>query len=377
MRLVPISAVAEAVKIGQPLRFGVFDASGVLLLASGFVVTHERMLEALIRRGFMVDKDEIDALQQHAAPLDETPPQLFFRRWTWLHQELDAVLRAPHPDSGGDRLRNCVQCVIDLSDTSPDLLIFLIVRHDQARYESYGVFHAIHVAAAAGLIAQRLKWREQERVALVGAALTMNLAITELQGVLALQRQPPNEAQREQIRNHPLAAASALRAMGITDDTWLSTVEQHHEIPGGEGYPMQLEMSTTLAQVLRCIDIFLVKLSARATRLAELPNVAARKLFIESPAGSLTGAVIKEFGIYPPGCYVRLASDEIAIVLRRGANANAPVVAALTNADNCALAQPVLRHTTRPEFAVCEIVGPNAVFVRPDWGLLHAMSYGH
>jgi hypothetical protein len=29
----------------------------------------------------------------------------------------------------------------------------------------------------------------------------------------------------------------------------------------------------------------------------------------------MTAALVKEFGIYPPGCFVRLASGELAMVI--------------------------------------------------------------
>lgn len=325
----------------------------------------------------MVDKDEVEAVLLGAPAGAETPALAFLRHWAWLHEELDTVLHPPHSNHDAARLHHCVQRVIELSDIGPDLLILLILRHNQARYEGYGVFHSIHVAAICSLIAKRLEWRERERIALVGAALTMNLAITELQGVLALQRQPPSDAQRKQIRHHPTEAARALRKMGITDEAWLSTVEQHHEAPGGEGYPRALQMSTTLAQVLRCVDLFIVKLSARATRQGELPDVAARKLLLENPAASLTSVVVREFGIYPPGCYVRLASGEIGIVLRRTSDANTPLVAVLSTADHYVLAQPALRDTAQTDFAICESVSEGAVFARPDWPHIYAMCLAH
>ena len=40
-------------------------------------------------------------------------------------------------------------------------------------------------------------------------------------------------------------------------------------------------------------------------------------------------ALIKEFGLYPPGCAVRLKSGEVGMVMRRGETASTPVVAVL------------------------------------------------
>lgn len=377
MHLVPISTVVHEIKIGMPLRFGVRDQDGNLLLAKGFMVGSEKTLDGLLARGVFVDMDEIDANKRIAEVVAETPLEAFIGSWERLQNSMDGFLRAPQGQTDALRIVECVHRIISLSDSSPDLLIFLILRHEQTRYQNYGVFHALHAAAACSLIARRLKWGDEDRESLVGAGLTMNLTITELQGRLAIQRQPLTEEQREQIQQHPTAAAAALRQLGITDEKWLTAVEQHHEIPAGHGYPAQVQAPSPMSQVLRYIDMFTAKLSARATRLAELPNVAARKLFMQNQGDPLAAVVIKEFGIYPPGCYVKLASGEIAIVTRRGDNANTPMVAALTNTTGYALMDPVRRNTAKPEHAINEIIGENEVFVRPNWSRLHALCFGH
>jgi hypothetical protein len=50
--------------------------------------------------------------------------------------------------------------------------------------------------------------------------------------------------------------------------------------------------------------------------------------------------LIRALGIYPPGCLVRLASAELGVVLRRGARANQPQVAAIS--DRSARLLPVI-----------------------------------
>ena len=43
-------------------------------------------------------------------------------------------------------------------------------------------------------------------------------------------------------------------------------------------------------------------------------DVAGRQMFMQDPGHPMTAALVKEFGIYPPGCHVRLASGELAVV---------------------------------------------------------------
>ena len=39
-------------------------------------------------------------------------------------------------------------------------------------------------------------------------------------------------------------------------------------------------------------------------------------MFMQDPGHPMTAALVKEFGIYPPGCYVRLVSGENGVALR-------------------------------------------------------------
>jgi hypothetical protein len=75
----------------------------------------------------------------------------------------------------------------------------------------------------------------------------------------------------------------------------------------------------------------------------------------------MTAALVKEFGIYPPGCHVQLASGEVGIVVQRGASITTPVVACLTDANGRTLARPVRRDTADRRHAVAGIVGEPSV----------------
>jgi hypothetical protein len=91
---------------------------------------------------------------------------------------------------------------------------------------------------------------------------------------------------------------------------------------------------------------------------------AARDLYTQSKANPLAAVLIKEFGIYPPGCFVKLASGETAIVVKRGASANAPLVAALTNRNGDVLSQPIPRDTSLAANAIASTIPDKAVLVR-------------
>ena len=72
----------------------------------------------------------------------------------------------------------------------------------------------------------------------------------------------------------------------------------------------------------------------------------------------MTQALVKEFGIYPPGCLVRLGSGEAAIVVMRGPTVTTPVVACFTDAGDTPLAKPYRVATSEPGRGVVSLLHP-------------------
>jgi ribosomal protein L2 len=60
--------------------------------------------------------------------------------------------------------------------------------------------------------------------------------------------------------------------------------------------------------------VYTSKLAARSSRDALAADIAGRQMFMQDPGHPMTAALVKEFGIYPPGCHVRLNSGELRMV---------------------------------------------------------------
>ena len=364
MKLLPLEQFVNQLQAGVALQWGVRDASGKLLLARGRVIADSSMLQSLLERGMFVDAEEVNRVNAEAAAALKSKEEPIPTRWESLQARLSTLLRSPAEPSFLERIRESLDQVDVIIDRSPDLLIFLILRHDHTRYAQYGVAHSLHVASLCGLTARRMGWADDRRKSLIGAALTMNLSIIDLQGRMAAQNTPPTPPQRAEIENHPINSAELLRSAGLSDPEWLNAVEQHHEQGGGTGYPRKLEAPSEASQLIRFVDCFAAKHSARAGRAQQPAQHAARDIYTQSKANPLAAVLIKEFGIYPPGCFVKLASGETAIVVKRGASANAPLVAALTNRNGDVLSQPIPRDTSLPANAIAATIPDKAVLVR-------------
>jgi len=360
MKLIPLTDVSQLLYAGVTLPWGVRDGNGALLLARGHLVPDERSLAALLERGVFVDAAEATAHSGKA----NAPKENLSNRWNSLESRLGTLLRSPTEQYFLQRVNDAIGHIAAYADGNVDILIFLIMRHDHSRMLNYGIAHSLHAAALTSLLTRKLGWHEERRQSAIGAALTMNISMLELQGQLANRGVRPVPSEMKLIKEHPVKSADLLRQAGLDDDEWLQAIEQHHEETGGTGYPLQVTQPTELARLLLFVDRFTAKHSPRAGRKPLPAQQAARDLFTQSKGDQLAALVIKELGIYPPGCYVKLASGETAIVTQRGATANAPLVAAITNRHGDQLSHPVRRDTSTPGFAVVSSVNENSVMVR-------------
>ncbi len=371
MKLVPLGQVAAQVKGAAPLPFSVRDAQGGLLLARGNLITDDAMRQALLERGAFVDMDEVRAGQRdNELPVGERRLNL----WRGLMTRLSVTLQAPTAKGLETSIRGIAVELATLAQTDPDMAQALLAHPDLCAELPYSVAHSARVAATWALLALRQEGAQPAALELpLAAALTMNLGMLQLQDRLTHQEGPLKPAQRDQIQQHPRQSAAMLRAAGVTEPLWLAMVEQHHEAGGGIGYPAAVAESLPEARRLHMIDIYCACFGSRAQRPALLPDAAVRRLYLRHAKDPIALALAKEFGLYPPGTVVRLASLELALVLRRGMAMNAPVAIALQNANGEARLTPVRRDTSLPGHTVVAAVNPSLLRVRIPWAQIFTL----
>lgn len=356
------------VEMGVPLLWNLRDEKGLLLLAVGGIVESEHQLDMLIQRGACVDAKEVRAMARASNLLQTKVLSVYpnmFSLWSQAADELKKLLHHPTQEAQfAQRLHQFALHLIDLVVRNPDLGIYLCVRQESEHHFYYGYKHSLHTALLCTLLARHLHWSAQRSMSLIKAALTMNLTILDLQGEIAGQDIPLRDSQRMVIRAHPMRSVALLRQAGVTDQDWLNAIAQHHEKPDGSGYPLGCTRISELAEALRVTDVFMAKISSRAVRPALSPQEAARQLYREDHGGALSNAIIKEFGIYPPGDFVKLACGELGVAVRRTDNAHAPIVACITDNTGLPVSRTLRRDTGQAEFAIVGTVADKSMLLR-------------
>jgi HD-GYP domain-containing protein (c-di-GMP phosphodiesterase class II) len=351
------------VKLGIPLPWNVRDASERLLLSKGQIVDSQSQLDTLLERGAFVDLEEARAAERRivSQPQTVTPklPTNLFGLWDDLPNQMRILIEGLKDATDAEqRIKSFIQSLIALIDKDVDIALYHAVRQETADLYFYGFNHCIHSAMLCLLLARHLNWPAERIVSLMGAAITMNVPILALQGQMAKQDVPVRESQKLLIQQHPGGAVEWLQKIGITDAEWITAVSQHHEHPDGQGYPQGLKEVAEIALALRVTDVFMAKISARTLRSALSIREAAKQLYAEDKGGPLSNAIIKEFGIYPPGEVVKLVSGEVAVVMRRTANPKCPKVSCIIDAKGSPVAHTVQYDTSLPEHAIAGSTPP-------------------
>ena len=356
MQLTALSAVRHRIRVGEPLPFNVRNADQTLLLARGQPVGTEEQLQALFERGALVDIAELQSAQER---LQHVPRAQLPQRWqACMTGVASALQHAPHADFRS-ALDAAAAPVLSLIERDPDLAIFQVLRSDDR--QAYGARRSLNSAITAFLVAHRLGWDMGAIEKVFKVALTMNLSMLELQGELARQHVPPNPAQVAALRSHPERSVALLELAGVGDTDWLNAVEKHHELEDGSGYPRGCRDVSELASLARRADVYTAKLASRAHRDALSADMAGRQMFMQDPGHPMTLALVKEFGVYPPGCYVRLASGAVGVVVERGPMVTTPVVACLSGPGGATLSVPLRVDTSQRQHEVVAVVGERAI----------------
>ena len=366
---VPLGELMELTAPGAPLPFAVLDGMGRLLLAAGKQLQDADQLHALMERGGCVDPVEAETARAAARAAAGGAAAAgggggpgsgpVVRQRTWFDRmerqiwSLDELLRGlGRGSTTAVQIEAFADGYIALVERHPDPALYLCVRQYDRRFALYALTHALHAATVSLLTARQLGWSPEAQRCAVRAALTMNASIVELQARMAEQNEPPNARQMAQIRAHPQESAQLLQKAGVQDADWLQAIEQHHERPGGGGYPQGLSEVGTQAHLLRASDVFTAKISPRAFRAPLSTQLAARQLFQEEKGGPVAAGLIKAVGIYPPGDFVWLKNGDAGIVVHRAAPGRGAVVVSLFGANGRPVPGSPRRDTAQPEFAI-------------------------
>lgn len=343
--------------IGEPVLWDAYSADGVLLLRRGQTVSSQQALERLISEGLFLHGDDsgrrVDTSTAQEAPT--AMQHLIDARRTLGH------ICANSPEQTLDfsgRMAKLIDSVQTACNLHPTLTMSsILLMHDTG----YTIKHAIDTAILTCLLARELALDDATRQAAIGAALTMNIGMLEVQDKVDAITGTLNEKLVAMIRQHPVRGAERLKRLGIHDEQWLACVRQHHENNDGSGYPDGLagDAITLGAKIVSIADKYGAMISSRSYHGAQKPNLALRDLYVKQGQHidvTVAATLIRIVGVYPVGTLVRLKTSEIGVVTGPGESPDTPAVHAVIAKSGLFLEVASYRKTHRAETAIDEVI---------------------
>ncbi len=286
--------------------------------------------------------------------------------WGDLESGLSVLLARPqHVQDFSAKVRQFDHWLQELVTHDIDAALYLMFQLAATSTVGYSASHALVCATLCHILSRGFDLPVNERNALVRAALTMNIGMTRLQDDLAVQRDPPSSAQKEAIASHPLRSQDMLEQLHITNDLWLDLVGQHHTRVSERTALDQLSPVDRLTRILGTIDRYAAMISPRKSRVGRSSTDSVRELVGRQvqERDEVGLMLVRTVGLCPPGSFVRLDNGDIAVVLRRGTQANMPVVASLVDRQNHPLSEPRLHQTASGKPRIQSALARNAVTV--------------
>lgn len=390
MKLVELNL--STIPFGQPIPFALRGVGGSLLANKGYVIRSADDLRALLARGqaLYVDTDESGdsyraflaqlqslllsdkplnkianmTMQSPAGPV-EVNREKGLPSWREWQLGLTQVLRNPEHSSFLQRFEDLFSALNRYLLRNPDgaLLALMQMSAEETRY--YCATHSMLSSVICMTVAREtLRWSENHVLSLGRAALSMNIGMAKLQDDLAQQASPLTAQQVQEVDGHSDLSVAILRNMGVTDPLWLDAIKTHHHRAPGK--LAEKTLSQQMARLMQRADIFGARIAPRINRdPMSVTSAMQASYYDETKSMDEAGAaLVKALGIYPPGAWVKLATGEIGVVVRRGASAATPKVAVLLNKNGMATGEPISRDTAVPNWKIVSPVAHKEVRVR-------------
>ena len=297
--------------------------------------------------------------------------------WADLESGLGIILGSPvSVQEFVPRVWQYDRWMTDLLKRDTDMGLYLLFQLASNSPVGYSASHALVSAVLCHLIALELKLPQGERDSLVHAALTMNIAMTQLQDQMAGQLEKPSAEQQAAIRDHADKGVRLLGSLRVIDRLWLETIALHHDDSTGNGSLRLIPAEQRLARILRVVDRYAAMISPRKSREGRSATDSARSIL------GRTAEIVDEVGLVlvgvvgqcPPGTYVRLDDGQVAVVMRRSSQPNRPFVAIVINEAGVLLNPPRLHRTANASPGIKSALPPSAVRERLNHYLILQMG---
>jgi len=352
--------------VGEPSPWTIYDSKGRLLLKKGMILFSQRQILKLLALGGFIKINLDPAPEVEKITIQINDAMSPFQQIDEVVSRLESLFNnivnrsVNQNDALGKQFYAVSKSIVELCEYDLDATIGAI---HLDRNHNYTVVHPLYCSIIAYVLATSIKLSERRVNLTVAAALTSNLGMFELQNVLINQAGRLSQQQRAEVEKHTMRSTVLLRRIGVTDKLWTEIVLQHHEKIDGTGYPRNLKGDDFIkeARIVGLADRYHAMVAPRDYRVGLSPTEALKKIFKERGAEvdeELSRILIKKMGVYPPGSFVKLENDEIAIVTRLTDNRTKPSVKSIITPEGRIYSTPLQRDSSNLRHRVVGLCRP-------------------
>ncbi|EPR35753.1 metal dependent phosphohydrolase [Alkalidesulfovibrio alkalitolerans DSM 16529] len=268
---------------------------------------------------------EFLALEHKIPFVDELPVAAAIHAKTLRHARdlMDAARRHGRLDHAASReIVSDIAASVDRNESAAACLAKLGARN------GYHVAHLVNVGILAVLFARHLGMSEAETHEFGLAGLYHDIGKARLPEAILNKPGPLSPWERKLARSHAVEGYRLLRETDGISEAVAGAALEHHERPGGKGYPRGLGDGEThlYGRLLAVIDVFDAITSDRPYARAK-PAAEAFRLMYSMRGKEFETRIlelfIKSMGIFPVGSFVRLNNGHYAVVCE--ANSDQPL----------------------------------------------------
>ncbi|WP_019616148.1 HD-GYP domain-containing protein [Psychromonas ossibalaenae] len=180
--------------------------------------------------------------------------------------------------------------------------------------------HVFHVAILSMILGKALALSEQELIYLGLGALFHDLGKSKIPNQILHNRPQITPAENNYYKMHVRFALDKINNIQGFPQSVSEIVSQHHEYLDGSGYPLKLsgDQISLLTQIVTIANEYDNICNPTNKHPSRTPYHALSYLYKNKGKQlnkKVLGLLIKELGVYPPGCIVQLSNEKLALVM--------------------------------------------------------------
>lgn len=186
-------------------------------------------------------------------------------------------------------------------------------------YDEYTFTHQLNVSVLSTLIALEMGLKKDKIKRITFSSLIHDIGKLKIPLNILNAPRSLTAQELEIVKSHPVIGKKIVLDSGINDEFILNGVFQHHERLNGNGYPQGIKGNKIdlSGRIIAVADVYDALTTDRPYKKAWNPYKALSNL-IQSVSiydNNVIGALVRIFGIYPPGTKLVLSNGQKCLVI--------------------------------------------------------------